>query len=76
VKGDSVLAIHEAIEKAKAVKGKPAVIVLDTIKGQGYPFVEVQFANHHLRFSDDDHRQAAELIIELEDKLANWEVRS
>lgn len=76
VKGNSIAAIHEAIGKAQAVKGKPAVIVLDTIKGQGYPFVEEQFANHHLRFSDEDHRRAAEQIIELEETLANWEVRS
>jgi transketolase len=75
VNGKSIEAIHAAILRAQKVKGKPAVIVLDTIKGQGYPFVEEQFSNHHLRFSDEDHRRAAEQIVELETTLAHWEAR-
>ncbi|MDD3920640.1 MAG: transketolase [Eubacteriales bacterium] len=35
IPGNDVAAIYEAIEKAKAVTGKPHAIVLDTIKGAG-----------------------------------------
>lgn len=70
VKGDDVNAIYEAIVNAKSVTDKPSCIVLDTIKGQGYPFVENTEANHHMRFSDDDHAAAEALIAQLEAELS------
>ncbi len=73
VKGDDVLAIYNAIQKAKAAEGKPSVIVLDTIKGQGYPFVEVQMSNHHLRFTEHDHQCAEAEIAALEARLKAFE---
>ena len=48
VNGADVRQIYDAIEAAKAVKGKPSVIVLDTVKGQGVPFVEETMMNHHI----------------------------
>lgn len=70
VDGADVSQIYEAIEKAKQVKDKPSVIVLDTIKGQGVKFVEETVANHHVRFSEKDHQLAAGAIAELEKELA------
>ncbi len=72
VDGKDVTAIHEAIAKAKEAKGKPSVIVLDTIKGQGYKFVEETEANHHLRSSDEDHKNAEVEIKQLEEALKNF----
>lgn len=69
VDGSDITQIYEAIEKAKQAKGKPSVIVLDTIKGQGVKFVEETVANHHIRFSEKDHQLAVEAIDELEKKL-------
>ena len=69
VKGDDVDAIDNAISKAKTVKGKPSVIVLDTIKGQGVPFVENTFANHSIKFGETEHKEADKMIRILEDKL-------
>lgn len=40
VDGHDVKAIKEAIENAKSTKGKPTVIILDTIKGKGVDFME------------------------------------
>jgi transketolase len=48
VDGADVMDIQNAILKAKTVEGKPKVIVLDTIKGQGVPFVEEIELNHHI----------------------------
>lgn len=48
VDGHDVSEIHEAVTKAKSVKGKPHMIILDTVKGFGYkPFEEKEF-NHHM----------------------------
>lgn len=74
VKGNDVLAIYNAILKAKAAKGQPSVIVLDTVKGQGYPFVEMQMSNHHLRFTEQDHLSAEAEIKALEAKLKAYEL--
>ena len=47
VNGHDPAAIIEAIEKAEAVKGKPSVIILDTIKGKGVSFAEGNAAYHN-----------------------------
>jgi len=72
VDGKDVSAIYNAIQIAKEAKGKPSVIVLDTIKGQGYKFVEETEANHHMRFSEEDHFNAETEIKQLEDALKNF----
>ena len=69
VDGNNIEKIYEAIEKAKKEQGKPSVIILDTIKGQGLKFVEDTMANHHMRFSDAEHKAADRSIVELENKL-------
>jgi transketolase len=47
VNGHDPQAIIEAIEKAEAVKGRPQVIILDTVKGKGVSFAEGNAANHN-----------------------------
>jgi transketolase len=66
VNGADVRQIHDAIETAKSVKGKPSVIVLDTVKGQGIPFVEETMMNHHIVI---DKEKAKAVMAELEKKL-------
>ena len=65
--GASVEEILDAIDKAKQVKGKPSVIVLDTVKGQGCSFAEGILDNHHMFVSKD---QMEEALAILNDKLA------
>jgi transketolase len=45
--GHDPAAIMTAIEKAEQVKGKPSLILLDTIKGKGIPFAEGNAAFHN-----------------------------
>lgn len=40
VNGHDIEAISDAIDAAKAQKGKPSMIVLDTIKGYGASFTQ------------------------------------
>ena len=47
VNGHNPAAIIEAIEKAETVKGKPSLIILDTIKGKGISFAEGNAAYHN-----------------------------
>jgi transketolase len=69
VNGSSVEDIYNAIEKAKTIKGRPSVIVLDTIKGQGVKFVENTLANHSMKFGEKENAEAEKAIVELERKI-------
>ena len=55
--------IAEAIQKAKAVVGKPAAIIAKTVKGKGVSFMENQAGWHGVAPNDAQH---AEAIAELE----------
>jgi len=67
--GKDVAAIHDAIVDTKAKKGKPHVIVLDTLKGQGFTYLEGKKDNHHLRPNDDEVVIIKDYIAQLEKEL-------
>jgi len=58
IDGHSVPAILEAIEQAKAAKGKPTVIIAHTIKGKGVSFMEGEFEWHSKPLSKELAEQA------------------
>ncbi len=66
--GYDVKAIWEGIEAAKAVPGKPHVIILDTLKGLGVSFAENVEFNHYLTFGLDKAEEAA---AEIDRRLAD-----
>ena len=70
VDGKNVEAIYEAILLAISTKGKPTAIVLDTIKGQGIPFFEEMFDNHHIRFAGESETKLREAIASLEKEVS------
>ena len=47
IDGNNIEEIDKAITNAKANKGKPSMIVLNTIKGKGISFVEAAGVNNH-----------------------------
>lgn len=69
VDGGSLQEIYEAIEKGKAQNDKPIAIILDTVKGQGVPYLEEKADNHHIRPSEADEAAILSAIAELETKL-------
>jgi transketolase len=73
VDGGSVGAIYDAVIEAKKNKGKPNCIILDTVKGQGIPFVEKEFLNHHMRFGPAEMEESDKMITELENKIKDFE---
>ncbi len=67
IKGYDVEEIYNAIQSAKAVKGKPHCIVLDTIKGLGINIAEEHEFNHYLSFG---HKEGDRAIAEIEKRYA------
>jgi transketolase len=66
IDGHNVEEIYSAIEKAKENKGKPSVIVLNTVKGKGCCFAEGILNNHHVTVSKEQMEEALKV---LENKL-------
>jgi transketolase len=56
--GHDIEKILEAVEKAAAVKGKPSVIILDTVKGKSFSFAEGNAAYHNGTFTQEIYQQA------------------
>lgn len=69
VDGRSLEQIYEAIEEGKRQSEQPIGIVLDTVKGQGVPYLEEKADNHHIRPSKEDEEAILAAIAELENKL-------
>ncbi|MGI6297594.1 MAG: transketolase [Saccharofermentanales bacterium] len=67
VDGHNVAAMYEAIEKAKTQKGKPSLIVLNTIKGHGWSLMAGKPSSHNASISKEQMEAA---ISEMEADLA------
>lgn len=67
VNGHNVEKIYHAIQLAKAVKEKPSVINLKTIKGFGVNFAEKESFNHYMNMDWD---MAEKAIEEIEERYA------
>ncbi len=63
IDGHNMAAVIDALAAAKNVRGKPVVIVADTVKGKGVSFMENQFAWHGKAPSEEMFNKA---IAELE----------
>jgi transketolase len=50
--------ILEALEKAASVKGRPSIIILDTVKGKGFSFAEGNAAFHNGILTEEVYKQA------------------
>lgn len=67
VNGHDVAQVLDALDTAERVKGQPAVIVADTVKGKGISFAEHNATFHNGIFTEDQYRQA---MAELETRRA------
>jgi transketolase len=72
VNGHDYTQIAEAIEEAKKTKGKPTMIVADTVKGKGVSFMENAVGWHGTAPNKEQRDQA---IAELDSFLAKLEVK-
>lgn len=70
VDGHDVAAIHDAICAAKAEKGRPSMIILNTVKGKGIDEVENQASCHNCNVDDAFYNTAT---ARLKEKIASLE---
>lgn len=69
VDGSAISEISDAVDWAKKNEGKPTAIVLDTIKGQGIPFIESMSDNHHLRPDEATHGEIIKALNVLGEEI-------
>ena len=62
--------LYDAIEKAKACKGKPTAIIMKSIKGKNVSFMENRAEWHGSAPNEEQFNQA---IAELDAKIAELE---
>lgn len=62
IDGHDVMAIVEAIENAKNAKGKPSMIILNTIKGKGAYFCEGDPGSHNMPVTMEMAQKAIERL--------------
>lgn len=69
VDGHDVKAIWKAIDNAQKVKGRPSMIILDTIKGKGGYFCENLVASHNMNITNEMWHKAVGLLEQEEQGL-------
>jgi transketolase len=62
IDGHDVIAIEQAILKAKSVKGKPSMIICNTIKGKGADFCENTAGSHNMPVTKEMAEKAIERL--------------
>jgi len=63
INGHDIRLIADAFEEAKSVKGKPTVIIADTIKGKGVSFMEDQAGWHGVPPKKEQFEQAIKELL-------------
>jgi transketolase len=62
IDGHDVKQIADALDKADKVKGRPVMIVANTVKGKGVPFAEGKAAFHHGMMTQEQYETARQLF--------------
>lgn len=60
VDGHNLRQICEALDEAETIKEKPTVIIANTVKGKGIPFMEGRFQFHNAPISEEQLQEALE----------------
>lgn len=67
IDGHDIKQILYAIDNAKKLKGKPHMIILNTIKGKGGYFCENSVASHNMPIPEETWKKAVEMLNEKEE---------
>lgn len=68
--GNDIDQLHAAFEEAKTVKGKPTVLIANTVKGKGSSVMENKANWHHKVPTDEEYTQIMKDLKEREEALA------
>ena len=66
MKGDDIAGLLEAVTPVSKPGEAPRVVILDSIKGQGVPYLEALANSHHLRLTDEMRETLNKAIEQLE----------
>ncbi|AGN85007.1 MULTISPECIES: transketolase [Enterobacteriaceae] len=66
VKGDDIAALLEVVKPVPPADARPRLVILDSIKGQGVPYLESLSNSHHLRLTDEMKQALNDTIKQLE----------
>ena len=70
IDGHNMEEIFDAIDEAATVKGKPSVIIAQTVKGKGFSFAENVVGFHNGSLTKEQYAQALKEIDEVLEELA------
>jgi transketolase len=73
VDGHDVEQIISAIDLAKSTKGKPHIVIADTVKGKGVSFIEGKYEWHSHSISDEEYQIALGELEAVERELEEQE---
>ena len=68
IDGHDMRQILEALDAAKACKGKPTAIIANTVKGKGFSFAEGKAAYHNAAMTEDEYKQALATIEKMREE--------
>ena len=60
--GHNVSEFADAVEKAKACKGQPSIIIAKTVKGKGIDFMEGKNIWHGKAINDEEYKEAKAIL--------------
>lgn len=66
VKGDDIAGLLAVVKPQRQADQRPLVVILDSIKGQGVPYLEQLSNSHHLRLSAQTKQELQQAIAHLE----------
>ena len=68
IDGHDMAQILEALDAAKACKGKPTAIIANTVKGKGFPFAEGKAAYHNAAMNEEEYALAVEAVRKMKEE--------
>lgn len=68
IDGHDFAQILDALDQAKACKGKPTAIIANTVKGKGFPFAEGKAAYHNAAMNEEEYKLAQELVKKMKEE--------
>ena len=66
--GNDVDQLNAAFNEAENTKGKPTVIIANTVKGKGFPFAEGKAAYHNAALNEEEYKQALALVEKMKEE--------
>lgn len=68
INGHDIAEILNALDQAKACKGKPTAIIANTIKGKGFPFAEGKAAYHNAAMNEEEYKIAQDSVKKMKEE--------